>query len=84
MSIIDRIRAHGGEVIRDKWRIRLRRGRLSDDAVKWIGENKRALMREVWPEFDDFEERAAIREFDGGQTRDQAEVAAYEEIMARC
>ncbi|MDG4650097.1 hypothetical protein P6F26_16740 [Roseibacterium sp. SDUM158017] len=45
---------------------------------------KRALMREVWPEVDDFEERAAIREFDGGQSRQEAEAAAYEEVMARC
>ncbi|MGR1582453.1 hypothetical protein ACSSNL_13425 [Thalassobius sp. S69A] len=34
--ILDRIRAHGGEVIRNNWQITLRRGRLSDDAVKWI------------------------------------------------
>lgn len=81
MSIIDRIRVHGGEVIRDGWNISLRKGRLADDAVKWIGQNKPALMREVWPEFDDFEERAAIMEFDGGMTRDEAQQAAYAEVM---
>lgn len=80
MSILDRIRAHGGEVIRDKWRITLRRGRLSDDAVAWVQSNRAALMREVWPEYDDFEERAAIREYDGGQSRAEAEAAAYEEV----
>lgn len=81
MSIVDRIRAHGGEVIRDRWHIRLRRGRLTDDAVKWIGEHRAALMREVWPEYDDWEERAAIREFDGGQERADAEEAAYREVV---
>lgn len=39
------------------------------------------LMREVWPEFDDFEERAAIREFEGGMSRADAEAAAYAEVM---
>lgn len=80
MSILSRIRANGGEVIRDRWQIRLRRGRLTDDAVKWVAERKRDLMREVWPLFDDWEERAAIREFDGGQAREDAEASAYREV----
>lgn len=79
--ILDRIRAHGGEVIRSNWRITLRRGRLSDDAVKWIRERKEALMAEVWPQYDEWQERAAIREFDGGQSREEA---AYLEVIARC
>ena len=85
MSILDRIRAAGGEVIRDKWNIRLRRGRLTDEALAWLREpqNKTRLMREVWPMFDDFEERAAIMEFDGGLPRADAEAAAYECIMGR-
>lgn len=83
MSILDRIQDHGGEVIRSDWRIKLRRGRLSDEAVTWIGQNRAALMREVWPEYDDWEERAAIREYDGGQDRGEAEAEAYREIMAR-
>ncbi|RMD90368.1 MAG: hypothetical protein D6811_10770 [Alphaproteobacteria bacterium] len=83
MSVIDRIRAHGGEVIRDGHRFRLRRGRLSDDAVAWIAAHKREVMREVWPDFDDWEERAAIREFDGGQEREEAEREAYREVMER-
>ena len=82
MSILARIRAHGGEVTRDKWRLTLRRGRLTDAALEWLRQPqvKAALMHEVWPEFDAFEERAAIREFDGGQTRAEAEAAAYEEV----
>ena len=81
--ILDRIRANGGEVIRDKWRLRLRRGRLTEAALKWVRENREALLREVWPESEEFEERAAIREFDGGQARAEAEAAAYEEVIAR-
>lgn len=84
MSILDRIRANGGEVIRDGWRLRLRRGRLTDAALKWLREPKvkDQLMREVWPAYDDWQERAAIREFDGGQPREDAERDAYEEVMA--
>lgn len=81
MSILDRIRAHGGEVIRDGWRISIRKGRLTADALAWIGANRATLMREVWPEYDDFEERAAIREYCGGQSRAEAEAAAYAEVM---
>ena len=82
-SILTRIRAHGGEVIRDGWQLRLRRGRLDDAALEWLRHPARreALMREVWPEYDDWQERAAIREFDGGQDRETAEREAYREIM---
>ena len=79
--ILDRIREHGGEAIRDEWRISLRRGRLSNDAVAWITANRSRLMREVWPEYDDFEERAAIREYCGGVARPDAEAGAYAEVM---
>lgn len=81
MRIMDRIRAKGGEVIRDKWRIRLRRGRLTESAVAWIGKHRADLMHEIWPEYDQWAERAAIREFDGGMSRDEAEAAAYEDVM---
>ncbi|HLS19453.1 MAG TPA: hypothetical protein VK090_06560 [Paracoccaceae bacterium] len=79
--ILDRIRAHGGEVIRHKWTIRMRRGRLSDAAIEWVTRHKDALLREVWPEADDFEERAAIMEFDGEMSRAEAEAAAYRDVM---
>lgn len=81
--ILDRIHAQGGEVIRDEWRITLRRGRLTEEAVKWIGEHRDDLMREVWPAYDEWNERAAIREFDGGQDRADAERDAYHEVTAR-
>ena len=81
MSIINRIRSNGGDVILDGWTISLRKGRLTDDQVAWIARNKSALMQEVWPEYDAFEERAAIREFCSGQARAEADAAAYREVM---
>jgi hypothetical protein len=83
VSILDRIRANGGEVIRDRWSVRVVPGRLSPAALAWLRDPKRKadLAREVWPEFDAFEERAAIREFDGGQDRATAEREAYREVM---
>lgn len=81
MAIIDRIRANGGEVIRDKWRFRLRRGRLDDAAVAWIKANWSALCDELWPEFDAFQERAAIKQFCAGMERADAEAEAYTEVM---
>lgn len=84
MSIMARIRSHGGEVIRDKWRVTLRPGRLPADALAWLRANKPALIAEVWPEHDAWEERAAIREYDGGQPRAEAEADAYREVMKEC
>jgi len=81
VSIIERISANGGEVIRDGWRFKIRRGRLSEDALKWIAAHRTKLCLEVWPEYDDFEERAAIMEFDGGLDRDEAEELAYAHVM---
>jgi hypothetical protein len=81
MAIIDRIRANGGEVIREGYRFRLRKGRLSPEAVKWVRAHFAELCADIWPEFDAFEERAAIRQFCGGQTREEAEEAAYREVM---
>lgn len=80
MSILARIRAHGGDVIRDEWRIRVTRGRLSDAAMAWVRAHIRDIARELWPDFDRFDERAAIREFDGGEDRATAEREAYREV----
>lgn len=80
MTILARIQAHGGAVIRDQWRISIRKGRLTPPALDWLKANRDALMREVWPGFDAFEERAAIREFCGGQDRASAERDAYSEV----
>jgi hypothetical protein len=78
-----RIRAHGGEVIRDEWRMSIVRGRLSDEAMAWIRAHRDELLREVWPMADEWHERAAIREFCGEQSREEAEAAAYREV-AEC
>lgn len=80
MSIVARINAHGGEVVRDEWRITLRPGRLKPEAIAWLRDHWRDLCLEVWPAFDAFDERCAIREFEGGQNRADAERAAYAEV----
>lgn len=80
--ILDRIRAHGGDVIRDGWNIRLRAGRLTPEALEWLRGRKDALMQEVWPEFCAWTERAAIMEFDAGLGRDEAEAAAYRSLIS--
>lgn len=87
MSILDRIRAHGAEPVRHGYKIRLINGsRLPSSALAWLRapRNKAALLQEIWPEFDFWDERAAIREFDGGQDRQQAEDGALEEAEALC
>lgn len=80
MSIVERIKAHGGEVTRDRWNVSLRKGRLDAAALAWIAKRKGQLMREIWPEYDAFEERAAIMEYDGRLPRAEAERAAYQEV----
>lgn len=80
MSIVDRIKSHGGDVTRDRWTISLRKGRLDATALAWIAKRRAQLMREIWPQYDSFEERAAIMEFDSGLTRVEAEQAAYREV----
>lgn len=79
--ILDRIRANGGDVIRDGWRLRLRRGRLTDSALVWIKAHWAELASDVWPEWDAFEERAAILEHCAGMPRGEAEAEAYRQVM---
>ncbi|MGQ3671814.1 hypothetical protein ACT6QG_05400 [Xanthobacter sp. TB0136] len=83
MSILSRIEANGGSVTRDRWMPRLRPGDMSPAAIEWVKAHKDDLMREIWPLYDDWLERAAIREFDGGQSREEADAAAYDEIVER-
>lgn len=80
MSALARIRAQGGNVLRDGYRFSLRQGRLKPDAIAWVKANLDAVKREAWADYDLWEERAAIREFDGGMTREEAEAAAYGDI----
>lgn len=81
-SILGHIRAQGATVIRDKYRFSLRQGRLTPHAVAWIKANLDALKREMWPDFDRWEERAAIMEFEGGLSREDAEREAYQCLEA--
>lgn len=77
MSIVARIEASGGRVAMDEWRLRVSPGQLTAGALKWISEHRDDLAAEVWPHFDQWVERAAIMEFDGGLSRKEAEAAAY-------
>ena len=79
-SILDRIQANGGDVVRQEWRFTLRRGRLTAEAIAWVRARWAEVCREVWPAFDLWLERAAIIEFDGGLSRADAERAAYAEV----
>lgn len=80
MSILSRIEANGGAVIRDEWRFSLRRGRLTSEALMWLRARWSQACLEAWPPLDTFEERAAIMEYDGGMPREEAERAAYREV----
>ena len=44
MSILGRIRAHGGDAVSDEWRIMLCRGRLSGEFIAWIAEGLRSAV----------------------------------------
>lgn len=82
MSILARIRAQGGDIIRDEWRLSLKRGRLTPEALTWLKGGMRLFSAccEVWPSYAEWAERAAIREFDGGMSRFDAEKEAYLEV----
>lgn len=83
MSILARIRANGGDIIRSEWRFSLKRGRLTQQAIDWIRRLWFEACAEVWPVLGEWAERAAIREYDGGQDRADAERLAYAEV-AEC
>ena len=78
MSALARIRAHGGNVIRNGYRFSLRQGRLTPESIAWVKANLDAVKREAWADYDLWEERAAIMQFDGLLSREDAERAAYE------
>lgn len=83
MSILDAIRAQGGDVVRDGHKFSLRKGRLTAENVAWVKERLDIVKRELWPDYDRWEERAAIMEFEAGMPRAEAEAAAYEDVT-RC
>jgi len=83
VSILARIRANGGDVIRDEWRFRLLPGRLKPDAISWIRANWQTVCNEVWPAYWFWLEQAAFMEFGGPCPRAEAERRAYAEVC-RC
>jgi hypothetical protein len=85
MTILARIRAHGADVMRDGWNMRLlRASKLPAGALEWVKAHRNEVMEEIWPEFDAFEERAAIYEHEARMERAEAEAAAYREVMGEC
>ncbi len=77
MSILARIHAHGGEIVRHEWRFSLKPGRMPAAAIAWVRDRWRDVCAEAWADLDRWEERAAIIEFDGGLSRADAERLAY-------
>jgi len=80
MSILARIHANGGDIVRDEWRFSLKRGRLSAAALTWLRARWFDACCEAWPALGEWQERAAIREYEGGQSRAEAERDAYQEV----
>ncbi len=83
MSILARIQAQGGDIVRDEWRFTLKPGRLTPEALAWLRVRLRWFIAccEVWPPYANWQERAAILEFDGGMSRADAERAAYADFI---
>lgn len=72
-EIVKRIRAQGANVIIDDGRLRLiNRNRLTAEALAYIRQNAKAIA-EFLDDEGEFEERAAIMEYDGGVPREWAE-----------
>lgn len=82
MSILARIRANGGDVIRTEWRFRLQPGRLTVEALAWLRARWWMACAEAWPLWGEWAERAAIMEHDGGLPRAEAERLAYQEVAS--
>lgn len=83
MTPLSFIRSHGGNVIRDGFQFRLRPGRMNAAQIERLKPHMEAIKADVWPAYADWQERAAIMEFDGGLSRQEAERAAYECMEAR-
>lgn len=77
------IRSHGGDVVRKGHVFRLRPGRMDAATIARVQRHIEAIKSEVWPGYEDWQERAAIMEFDGGLSREDAERAAYQCMEAR-
>ena len=78
MSPLAFIRSHGGNVVREGYQFRLRLGRMDAAMIARVKPHMEAIKAEVWPAYADWQERAAIMEFDGGLSRAEAEQAALQ------
>lgn len=83
MSPLAFIRSHGGNVVRDGFQFRLRPGRMDAGMIARVKPHMEAIKAEVWTAYADWQERAAIMEFEGGLPREDAERAAWECMEAR-
>lgn len=82
-KIMARIRAHGANIMIDGGKLEIiNRTKLPDGALDYIKQNARAIASFLDQE-GEFEERAAIIEFDGGAPRDWAEKFANILIKSR-
>lgn len=83
MSPLAFIRSQGGDVVRKDYLFRLRPGRMNAAAIARVQPHMEAVKADLWPAYADWQERAAIMEFDGGLSRDEAERAAYQCMEAQ-
>lgn len=75
-QIIERIRSHGANVLLDGDRLEIvNRAKLPAGAADFIRQNAKAIAAHLGRE-SEFEERAAIIEYEGGLTRAVAEYLA--------
>lgn len=82
-KILERVRALGANVLIDGGKLVIvNRGKLPAEAMDYIRQNGRAIADYLDKETE-FEERAAIIEFDGGAPRDWAEQFARVLIQSR-
>ncbi len=82
LSILAEFEAQGVELVVDGDKLRWRGPKLvmTPDAIETLKRHKAELIEALQtPSIDDFGERAAIAEYDGGLTRDEAERLAANE-----
>lgn len=94
LTLLDQARRAGLSVVAEGDRLRIRGRRQAEHLALSLIANKVAVLAvladrtitvaEIPPDWRlEFEERAAIREYDGGQFREYAERAALVEIVER-
>ena len=89
-ELLIELRRCGVELVAAGERLRYRpRGAVGPNLLDELRRHKREILLQFWIEAlspdwrAEFEERAAIRQYDGGQCREAAELDAIHEIRAR-